>query len=182
MTSNSRGFKQSDYMTIKVFSELVKQTPQAIYLRIRSNPDFAKYTETIDGKMMIHRMALQDYGIRTDPETEAPDPEPKQDESKDELIQVLKDTIADLKRQIAVKDSQIERIMQSLLQEQSLMLIRRQEAPEAAEQARDAPERQSQADIQHSVHHDDAVADPDVHDRSTGKRQRKGILSRFWKS
>ena len=165
--------RQDGYMPIKDFAQLAGVSNQAVYLKIKNNAIFAeKYTAVIENRRMIHESALEEYGVKPD----APEAEPKQDESKDELIQVLKDTIADLKRQIAVKDSQIERIMQSLLQEQSLMLIRRQEAPETTAQTSKAPETTAQADIQHSVQqqHDEVSSGSGTNTQrsTTGQRRR----------
>lgn len=119
----------TDYYTIKEFATKVKVSPQSVYKRLREKPSFQAYSAKIDGKQMIHKSALSEYGIEADPEVIETESTPQSD-----LIQILRE-------QLQAKDRQIEALTEALTNAQKLQAASEQRITALLEKKPDEPQK-----------------------------------------
>lgn len=119
----------TDYYTVKEFATRAGVTPQSVYKRLRDKPAFQAYVVKIDGKRMIHKSALNEYGIDADPEVIEPDNTPQND-----LIQILRE-------QLQAKDKQIEALTEALTNAQKLQAASEQRITALLEKKPDEPQK-----------------------------------------
>lgn len=166
---------QNEFMLVKDFSKAVNLSNQAIYLKIRSDPEFKeRYVTEINGHMYIKSIALQKvYGVK--PKQEEPEESKSQDESTKLLIETLQRANEALQKELEAKNLQIARLEEALINQQKLSLLDKKADPVGTES--------TTADVSNTdnhVVHADSVSAENTVDRSTVKR--KSFFSRFLRS
>lgn len=159
--------RQDGYMPIKDFATRAHVSNQAVYLKIKNNAIFAeKYTAVIENRRMIHESALAEYGVK--PESRETDESKPQDNSQQALIEHMQATIDMLRKELETKNLQIDKLSQALINQQSLMLVDKQQSEPVENESTTADDGKTD---NHVVSNHDSVSVDNVVDRSTVKRK-----------
>jgi hypothetical protein len=115
---------KAEYMKIKEFAQRVGISQQAVYKQL--NNRLKDYVTVIDGKKWIDKRALELYEPKVNSTTKSTDEQPMNNQFNIELIQMLRDELAEKNRTIAELQKSLN-AERELVKEAHLLLKNEQE-------------------------------------------------------